>query len=238
MSSHAIITGASGGIGGALACAFRAAGWSTVGIDIRPETKAQCDRFLLGSVSDPALGVRVLEALRSDEATECCLVNNAAQMLSKPFAETTQSDWDEVMSTNLTGVFMLTKALLPILAGGSILNIASVHARATTTGTAVYAASKGGLVALTKGLAIELAEHGVRVNAILPGAIGTEMLRGSVSDEASLQRLQDLTPLRRIGEPEDIAHLALFLADRVRAANITGQEFVCDGGALAKLATA
>jgi len=91
---------------------------------------------------------------------------------------------------------------------------------------------------LTKALAIEFAEHGVRVNAILPGAIGTEMLRGSVSDEASLQRLQDLTPLRRIGEPEDIAHLALFLADRVRAANITGQEFVCDGGALAKLATA
>jgi NAD(P)-dependent dehydrogenase (short-subunit alcohol dehydrogenase family) len=237
LASHAIITGASGGIGGALACAFRAAGWSTIGIDVRAEPKAQCDRFLLGSVSDPALGARVLETLQSEEATECCLINNAAQMLTKPFVETTQADWDALISTNLTGVFVLTKALVPVLSGGSILNIASVHARATSAGTAAYAASKGGLVALTKGLAIELAEHGIRANSILPGAIGTEMLRDSLSDEAALQALQDSTPLRRIGEPEDIAHLALFLADRVRAANITGQEFVCDGGALARLAT-
>ena len=218
-------------------CAFRSAEWSTIGIDVRPEAKPQCDRFYLGSVSDPALAERVLEDLRDQEATECCLIHNAARMSSKAFVDTTQSDWDEMMSTNLTGVFILTKALLPILAGGSIVNIASVHARATSAGSAAYAASKGGLVALTKGLAVELAEHGVRVNAILPGAINTEMLRNSVKDPAALQDVQDATPLRRIGEPEDVAHMALFLADRVRAANITGQEFVCDGGALAKLAT-
>jgi len=237
LPSYAIITGASGGIGSALAHAFCDAGWSTVGIDLRPEPKANCDRFHLGSVSDPALAERVLEHLRSAGATQCCLINNAARMHSKPLVETTRSDWDEVMGTNLTAVFTLTKALLPVLEGGSILNIASVHARATSVGAAVYAASKGGVVALTKGLALELAEHGVRVNAILPGAVGTNMLRSSASDEIALQKLQDRTPLRRIGEPEDIAHLALFLADRVRAANITGQEFVCDGGALARLAT-
>ncbi len=237
MPRHAIITGASGGIGSALARAFNAEGWSTVGIDLRAEGETECDRFFLGSVADPTLGPRVLEELQRAGASECCLINNAARMLSKPFAQTTRSDWDEVLGANLTGAFMLTQALLPVLTGGSILNIASVHARATSKHTSVYAASKGGLVAFTKGLALELADLGIRANAILPGAIRTAMLSSAMQDPAVLGTLKDRTPLRRIGEPSDIAHLALFLADPVRAANITGQEFISDGGALARLAT-
>ncbi len=237
LSDHAIITGTAGGIGSALARVFSDAGWSVVGIDVRPEVKAVSGRFYQGSVSDPALVAHVVEELRGEGATECCLINNAARMVSKPFVETTRQEWDDVIETNLTAVFVLTQALLPILEGGSILNIASVHARATSSGAATYAASKGGVTALTRGLAIELAERSIRVNAILPGAIATDMLRTSCGDDAALKDLQDSTPLRRIGEPEDVAHLALFLADRVRAANITGQDFVCDGGALARLAT-
>ncbi len=237
MPNYAIITGASGGIGNALARAFRTAGWSTLGVDMRAEAETTCDRFYLGSVSDPALANTIVNALRDEGATKCCLINNAARMLSKPFIETSQSDWDDVIATNLTAIFVLSQTLLPVLLGGSIVNIASVHARATSKGAAVYAASKGGVTAITRGLAIELAEHGVRVNAILPGAIATEMLRASVADDTSLEKLREATPLQQIGKPEDIAHLALFLADPVRAANITGQDFVCDGGALAKLGT-
>ena len=111
----------------------------------------------------------------------------------------------------------------------------------TAVGAIAYATSKGGLSALTRALALELAEAGTRVNAILPGAIETAMLRGNMAyeedPEAALEFLRERTPLKRIGQPREIAELALFLADPSKSGNITGQEFVCDGGAMARLPT-
>jgi NAD(P)-dependent dehydrogenase (short-subunit alcohol dehydrogenase family) len=241
LASHVIVTGCSGGIGLAILEAFQREGWPTAGIDLAPSPGGACDLFVQGSVSDPRALEELYGRLEAANASECCLVNNAAFGTAHSFLETTAEEWDRCLATNLSPVFHYTQKLYPMLRGGSIINISSVHARATAIGAIAYATSKGGLSALTRALALELADSGTRVNAILPGAIETAMLRGNMAyeedPEAALEFLRERTPLKRIGQPGEIAQLALFLADHSKAGNITGQEFVCDGGAMARLAT-
>jgi NAD(P)-dependent dehydrogenase (short-subunit alcohol dehydrogenase family) len=129
--------------------------------------------------------------------------------------------------------------------GGAIVNVSSVHAVATSKHIAAYAASKGGMLALTRALAIELAPDNIRVNTVLPGAVDTSMLRdglnrdhaGSGTAEERLENLARNTVSGKIGKPEEIAQTILFLADPEKSSFITGQPLVIDGGATARLST-
>ena len=130
-------------------------------------------------------------------------------------------------------------------ARGSIVNSSSVHAVATSKNIAAYAASKGGMVALTRAMAIEFADAGVRVNAILPGAVDTQMLREGLSRghakgsniEDQLNNLGQRTVMGRVGDPREIAQSILFLADEEQSSFITGHAMVVDGGATIRLST-
>jgi NAD(P)-dependent dehydrogenase (short-subunit alcohol dehydrogenase family) len=175
------------------------------------------------------------------------LVNNAATQIIKPLLQTTVQEWDQAMATNLRAAYLTAKEAHALLAraGGAIVNIGSVHALATSVNVANYAASKGGLVALTRAQALEFASDSIRVNSVLPGAIDTEMLRqGLDRDESTpddpeekLKALAANTPLGRVGLPSEIARVILFLADNDQSSFITGQSIIADGGALARLST-
>jgi NAD(P)-dependent dehydrogenase (short-subunit alcohol dehydrogenase family) len=231
-----VVTGACGGIGSAVVELFNHAGWRTVGLDredsngrVQPTRFVKCD---VADEADVAAGVNAL----ADEAQVDALVNNAAVMVTKDFAELSVADWDLTMDTNVRSAFLLTQALLPKLAAsqGGVVNVASVHAIATSRGVAAYAASKGALVALTRATSLDLASSGVRCNAVCPGATDTPMLR---AEPAALQNLIDRTPLSRIATPSEIAEAILFLADSDKSGFITGQTLTVDGGATSRLST-
>lgn len=230
-----VVTGARGGIGAAVVELFNASGWRTVGVD-RSEAGPDCSaRYLQSDIADEA-GLRALCDALGDEERIDALVNNAAVMMDKPFAELSVVDWDLTMDTNVRAAFVLTQALLPQLAAasGGVVNVASVHAIATSRGVAAYAASKGALVAFTRATSLDLASSGVRVNAVCPGATDTPMLRG---DPAARAALVARTPLGRVADPSEIAQAVLFLADSERSGFVTGQTLVVDGGATSKLST-
>jgi NAD(P)-dependent dehydrogenase (short-subunit alcohol dehydrogenase family) len=176
------------------------------------------------------------------------LVNNAAVQVAKPVIETTVEEWDAVMASNLRSVFLFVKLAHPLMkaaGGGAIVNVSSVHAIQTSANIAAYAASKGGLLALTRALAIEFAPDNIRVNAVLPGAVDTPMLRagfnrGHVGHGDMQERLDNLarrTVNGRVGQPSEIAHAIFFLADNEQSSFMTGQAMVIDGGATARLST-
>jgi len=183
----------------------------------------------------PELGVDRIDAL----------VNNAAVQVTKRLVDTTPEEWDLVMASNVRSVYLATRAAYPQMQhGGAIVNISSVHAIATSAGIAAYAASKGALLALTRAMALELTPEGIRVNAVLPGAVDTHMLRSGLDRrpedggaEAALQVLAERTPVGRIGDPAEIAQAILFLADAARSSFMTGQAIVVDGGATTRLST-
>ena len=176
------------------------------------------------------------------------LVSNAAVQIAKPLVETSVEEWDMVIANNLRPAFLLAKLAYPLLkaaGGGAIINVSSVHAVQTSANIAAYAASKGGLLALTRAMAIEFAKDNIRVNAILPGAVDTPMLRagldrGHLQGEDVYTRLDNLarkTVNGRVGKPEEIAHAIYFLADETQSSFMTGQAMIVDGGATARLST-
>lgn len=176
------------------------------------------------------------------------LVNNAALQICKPLVETTVEEWDAVMNSNLRSAFLGAKLAFPLLkaAGESaIVIVSSVHAVQTSANIAAYAASKGGLLALTRAMAIEFAPDNIRVNAILPGAVDTPMLRaglsrGHVTGGTITDRLENLarkTVNGRVGQPGEIANAIYFLADNTQSSFVTGQALIIDGGATARLST-
>jgi len=175
------------------------------------------------------------------------LINNAALQVAKPLVETSVEEWDAVMAANLRSVFLGVKLAYPLLKmkGGAVVNVSSVHAIQTSANIAAYAASKGGLLALTRAMAIEFAPDDIRVNAILPGAVDTPMLRaglgrghaGSGDVQTRLDNLARRTVNGRVGTPNEIAHAIFFLADREQSSFMTGQALVVDGGATARLST-
>lgn len=239
MNKTVYISGAEGGIGKALCEVFKKDGWVVIGADIKPCTHANCDLFFQEDVANSGSIKKIHDNLKKKEIFIQCLINNAAIQLEKKLLETTEEEWNSVIQTNIGSIFLSTKYLFDLLNDCSIINIASVHSRATSKGLAAYAASKGAVSSLTKSMALELADHGIRVNAILPGAIETGMLQKGLGrnkdSENAIKELMKAIPLGRIGNPFDVAHLALFLAENKKSSYITGQEFVCDGGALAKL---
>jgi NAD(P)-dependent dehydrogenase (short-subunit alcohol dehydrogenase family) len=233
MTPVVVVTGAAGGIGAATCDLLDGYGWDVVAVDRLPVERPGA---LQVDIGDAEALTAALSALPRVDA----LVNNAALQLYKSLLETTIEEWDAVAAVNIRGAFVCLKAVHRQLAGarGSVVNVGSVHAIATSQSIAAYAATKGGLSAFTRAAAIEMAPLGVRVNAVLPGAVDTPALRNGFSRNAEAkQTLIDRTPLKRIGDPRDIAQAIAFLIDHDRAGFITGQEFVVDGGALARLST-
>jgi NAD(P)-dependent dehydrogenase (short-subunit alcohol dehydrogenase family) len=233
MSRVAVVTGAAGGIGSATCDVLREQGWRVIAVDRKPIDHPDAIQL---DVSDAE---KVASTLASLERVDG-LVNNAAVQLKKALVDTTVEEWDEVWASNLRSAFVCLKALTPQLSAssGAVVNVSSVHATATSSSVTAYAASKGGLVAFTRAAAIELAPNGIRVNAVLPGAIDTPMLQeGFAGSRAGEATLIARTPLGRLGQPNEIAEAIAFLLDQNRAAFITGQTLVADGGALAQLST-
>ena len=253
-----LITGAAGGIGRATVALFAEKGWRVLGVDRASFDAAQGKPFGNGFPegglfiqADISLGEE-LEAIfaKAREFTDSldALVNNAAYQIAKPLVDTTVEEWDAVMASNLRSVFLGVKLAHPLLKardGGAVVNVSSVHAIQTSANIAAYAASKGGLLALTRAMAIEFAPDNIRVNAILPGAVDTPMLRaglgrGHVGGGDMQERLDNLarrTVSGKVGKPEEIAHAIFFLADEEQSSFMTGQALVVDGGATARLST-
>lgn len=251
MSRVVVVTGVAGGIGRACAVAFMQAGWDVAGVGRGSRPDGLPGRWY-GQID---LGLRTATDRLRDFFAEVgqidALVNNAAMQVSKPVETTTDAEWAAVMATNAAAPFIALREAIPYLRAtkGCVVNVASVHAVATAGGVAAYAASKGALVALTRSAALELGGDGIRVNAVIPGAIDTKMLRGDAGrrvgsasgeqagEQAGLDAIAARTPLRRIGRPEEIAQAVLFLAEADRSSFITGHALVADGGVLARLAS-
>ncbi len=245
-----LITGVGGGIGRATLKLFSDAGWYVIGVDRKDfgEGFPARGHFIRADISNPADIHLIYEQAHTCVEKLDAVVNNAAVQVARPLVETTIEEWDMVMNSNLRSVFLGAKLAFPLLkaAGASaIVNVSSVHAVATSANIAAYAASKGGLLALTRAMAIEFAPDNIRVNAILPGAVDTPMLRagldrGHLGGESVTARLDNLarkTVNGGSGTPEEIAHAIYFLADNTQSSFMTGQGMLIDGGATARLST-
>ncbi|MFV8816557.1 SDR family NAD(P)-dependent oxidoreductase [Haliea sp. E17] len=238
----ALVTGAGTGIGRGIAERFAAEGAQVV-IAARREGPLQevaalapeAISYVQMDLTSTADQERALDTVVERYGRLDVLVNNAACQLWKPFAETSDEEIEAIYSTNLTSTVRLIKRALPLLreSGGNIVNISSTASRYTTTPSdnlAVYGASKAGLNQLTRALAPEFGPLGVRINAVAPGVtFGEYAAEGLASSPGHMQALIDRTPMARIGTPDDIALLVLFLASE-QAGWITGQVIDSSGG--------
>ena len=245
-----LITGVAGGIGRATLRLFAEKGWCVIGLDRSAfgDGFPENGHFIQTDIADPQAFEKSFEQVRALTPTLHALVNNAALQIAKPLLETSVEEWDATMASNLRSAFLGVKFSHPLLkaaGAGAVVNVSSVHAVQTSANIAAYAASKGGLLALTRAMAIEFAADNIRVNAILPGAVDTPMLRaglgrGHVSGGDIHTRLDNLarkTVNGRVGKPEELAHAIYFLADDEQSSFMTGQAMIVDGGATARLST-
>jgi glucose 1-dehydrogenase len=238
-----LVTGASSGIGREIALRLGAAGGAiAVNYHSHPE-QAQAVVDEIARARGRAMAVRadvanadevgrMVDAVTDELGGLDVLVNNAGMEMRKPILDVKAEEWDRVLGVNLRGAFLCLQAAARVMAargGGSIVNISSVHEQLAFPGFAPYAASKGGLQMLMRTAALELAEHGIRVNNVAPGAIATPINQDEWSDPAKLRSLQAIIPLRRVGTPAEVAEAVLFLASD-RASYVTASTYFVDGG--------
>lgn len=245
-----IVTGAAKGIGKGIAKVFSEKGAKVAVIDwdaLEGEKTAQELRsqgresiFIQCDVSKEDQVKAMIDTVVKTFGQIDVLVNNAGIGVYKPVLEATSEDWDRCLSVNLKGVFLCSKYAIPHmqkLGKGAIVNISSVHSHATVNGVAPYAASKGGITALTRNMAIDYGPA-IRVNAIAPGWVLTPLIQSifdSYPDPAEQQRqVENRQVMKRIGRPEDIGYAAAFLASD-EASFITGTQLFVDGGLTAQL---
>jgi 3-oxoacyl-[acyl-carrier protein] reductase len=236
-----LVTGASRGLGRAIAQAFGAEG-AYVGIAYRVRSNEADETKRLveeagGSGALVALDVRdranvdaAVDGLLAARGRVDVLVNNAAVVRDELFPVMAEESWEEVLDVNLSGVFRCARAVArPMMARkkGAIVNVASVAGVHASVGQANYAASKGGVIALTRTLAAELAPRGIRVNAVVPGLLTTGM--AARLDKREAARKREAIPLQRFGDAEEVARAVLFLASE-GASYVIGQALVVDGG--------
>jgi NAD(P)-dependent dehydrogenase (short-subunit alcohol dehydrogenase family) len=232
----ALVTGADKGIGRAIAERLQSDGFALVYAsrernDEAGEVFERLSRggdvhWATGDLSDPAVPKRLVGAARDAFGRLDALVNNAGVTRAKPALELTAGDFDLIFSVDVRAAFLLSKEAAPLLRehGGSIVNVTSVHEHVPRPGFLLYAAAKAALGMLTRGLALELGQDGIRVNAVAPGVIATE--RNVEADELTPE-----IPLGRAGTPEDVAALVSWLVSD-EAAYVTGSSVLIDGGAI------
>lgn len=233
----AVITGGGSGIGAACCRLFTKEGARVAVLD-RDAGAAHTVAVELGADA-LGVGVDVTDGMQVRAVmAECAsrfgridiLINNAGIAVRRPVEDLEDEDWKRVMDVNLRGAFLCSKYALPhISAGGSIIHMSSVVGITGVRNRAAYSASKGGLVALMRNMAVDYASRGIRVNCICPGFVRTPFTAALFADEERRNRLTGLHPLGRLGEPEDIARAALFLASD-ESSWITGHALVVDGG--------
>jgi NAD(P)-dependent dehydrogenase (short-subunit alcohol dehydrogenase family) len=239
MPSVAIVTGANTGIGLAIAERLLADGYALgyATADDEPQHEGPyrelCDKYgaerihwVWGDLSDPEVPEQLIADVTGALGTPRLLVNNAGLSTAKPFLELTPDDFDLTFHVDVRGAFLLSQAAarrMKDAGGGAIINITSVHQLIPRPGFSVYAPAKAALGMLSRALALELAEHGIRVNNVAPGVIETPR------NEQDARQLDPQVPLGRPGKPEEVAALVAWLASD-EAAYVTGSTYVLDGG--------
>ncbi len=237
----ALVTGAGRGIGQAIALAFAKEGAILVLSDLKTEFLTETEA-LAKQAGSPKCLLTQANVANGDEVDQVVkialdtferidiLVNVAGITKDGLLATMSEQDWDDVLSINLKSAFLFTKACArPMMKqrSGAVINIASIIGIAGNAGQANYAASKGGMIALTKSTAKELAKRNIRANAIAPGFIKTKMTDKLPPD--LVEKMKEQIGLKRLGEPQDVANVAVFLASEA-SAYVTGQTIVVDGG--------
>ena len=238
----ALVTGASRGIGHAVALALGAAG-AAVACCARSAEQVEATAAEVSGHGGRARGFR-LDVTRRNEIDAVVadigaalgpidiLVNNAGITLDKRSVEVTDEEWDDVLATNLTSTFTLARAVAPGMMEqrrGKIINIGSMYGKIGVPRYAAYCASKAAVEALTRSLAVEWARHGIQVNCLAPGYVNTDIPREAMADEKLRTLFLSRVPARRIGEPEEVATLAVYLASAA-SDFMTGQTVYLDGG--------
>lgn len=236
----ALVTGAARGLGLATATRFLEDGWQVAMLDILGDTlraavetldRTEDTLALEADVSDPqAVQVAVQQAQRRFGRIDA-LVNNAGIAVFKPMLDVTLEEWQRVLAVNLTGPFLMTQAVAPIMrdqGGGAVVNIASISGLRASTLRVAYGTSKAGLAHLTKQQSVELAQYGIRVNAVAPGPVDTDMAK-AVHTPAIRADYHDHIPLNRYGLEAELANAICFLCSG-QASYITGQVLAVDGG--------
>ena len=241
----AIVTGGASGIGRAVCRRFLDEGAKVVVADRNPagaqETRALLEddansAVAIVDVSDSAQVQRMVDETVSRFGSLNVLVNGAAILIRTPLlTEVDDLDWDLTMDTNLKGLFYCCKYAIPAMiasGAGSIVNIASMSGVRGVAYSVPYAVSKAGVIHLSKVAAAQYTSQGVRINCIAPGGIDTPQMRGSTASAENFQQRQDGHPLGRVGRPEEIANLILWLASD-EASYVSGSTYIIDGGAWA-----
>jgi NAD(P)-dependent dehydrogenase (short-subunit alcohol dehydrogenase family) len=243
----AVVTGGARGIGFAIAKRYIAEGARVVVADLDETTgKAAvaqlgpAARFVRTDVGAAGDARNVISEACGVDGDLDILVNNAGIIHTADFLDLAEADFDRVMRVNIKGMFLIGQAaakqmVAQVKAGkapGAIVNMSSINARVAIPNQVPYCVSKGGVDQLTKVMSLSLAPYGIRVNAIGPGSIMTDILKGVATDQAARHRLLSRTPLGRVAEPDEVASIAAFLASK-DASYITGETIYVDGGRLA-----
>jgi NAD(P)-dependent dehydrogenase (short-subunit alcohol dehydrogenase family) len=245
VSKVAIITGSSGGIGGALVKVYSSAGFFVIGLDKIQNDTIDLDYTyinidLLNFAKDKDYReVKVKEVVNTFPIIidELVLINNAAEQIIKPLSEISWADWEVSLAVNTMAPFFFTQSFKEYLSdsNGHVINITSIHAKLTKSYFTCYATSKAALEAVTRSLALELSPIGVSVNAVAPAAISTEMLKSGFTNMPDKYRqLEDFHPSKSIGRPEDAAVFVKSISDH-RSGFLTGSVLEFNGGIAAKL---